>query len=64
LSEPEISIKNLQSEDKKVIIAVPTEHIPFNGDELVVCFMEIDMDEMLSGVSMQGQEGGTTFCNN
>lgn len=63
ISEPEISIKNLQSEDKKVIIAVPMEHVPFNGDELVVCFMEIDMDAMLSGVSMQGQEGGTTFCN-
>ena len=29
----------------------------------MVCFMEIDMKEMLSGVSMDAQEGGATFCN-
>ena len=59
---PEISIKNLKSEDKKVIIAVPV-HMSFQGKDLLVCFMEIDMEEMLSGVSMDAQEGGATFCN-
>ena len=34
-----------------------------DGRRFIVCFMEIGMDEMLSGVSMQSQEGGTTFCN-
>ncbi|MBR4461685.1 MAG: response regulator [Erysipelotrichaceae bacterium] len=63
LSGPEISIKNLESGDKKVIIAVPVDHIAFNNEELVVCFMEIDMQEMLTGVSMQEQEDGTTFSN-
>ena len=62
LEGPEISIKNLESEDKKVIIAVPV-HMSFQDRELVVCFMEIDMREMLSGVSMDAQEGGATFCN-
>ena len=62
LEGPEISIKNLKSEDKKVIIAVPV-HMNFQGKEFVVCFMEIDMDEMLSGVSMAAQEDGSTFCN-
>ena len=62
LNGPEISIKNLQSEDKKVIIAVPVS-MQFQERELVVCFMEIDMDEMLSGVSMDAQEDGATFCN-
>ena len=62
LSGPEISIKNLQSEDKKVIIAVPVR-MYFQGKELLVCFMEIDMREMLSGVSMDAQEDGATFCN-
>ena len=62
LEGPEISIKNLESEDKKVIIAVPV-HMNFQGKEFVVCFMEIDMDEMLSGVSMAAQEDGSTFCN-
>ena len=62
LDGPDISIKNLESEDKKVIIAVPV-HMSFQGKELVVCFMEIDMKEMLSGVSMDAQEDGATFCN-
>ncbi|MBQ9063972.1 MAG: response regulator [Blautia sp.] len=62
LVEPEISIKNLESEDKKVIIAVPVQ-MKFQDRDLVVCFMEIDMDEMLSGVSMDAQEGDATFCN-
>ena len=62
LSGPDISVKNLESEDKKVIIAVPVD-MRFLDQKLVVCFMEIDMKEMLSGVSMDGQEGDTTFCN-
>ena len=62
ISEPEISILNLESPDKKVIIAVPV-HMSFQGKELLVCFMEIDMAEMLSGVSMQSQEDSATFCN-
>ena len=62
LNGPDISIKNLDSEDKKVIIAVPVQ-MTFQGKELVVCFMEIDMKEMLSGVSMDAQENGATFCN-
>ena len=48
--------------DKKVVIAIPVD-IPFNGDTLKVCFMEIDMDEMLSGVSMESDENDATFCN-
>ena len=63
ISEPEISIKNLGSSDKKVVIAVPTDHIPFNGEELVVCYMEIDMNVMLQGVSMTSQNTEATFCN-
>ena len=62
LSGPEISIKNPESEDKKVIIAVPVQ-MRFLGKELNVCFMEIDIKEMLSGVSMDAQEDGSTFCN-
>ena len=62
LSEPEISIRNLESSDKKVIIAVPVD-LESEGKRFVVCFMEIDMAEMLAGVSMQAQESGTTFSN-
>ncbi len=62
LTGPEISVKNLDSADKKVIIAVPV-NLKSEGKDFVVCFMEINMDEMLSGVSMQGQEKSSTFCN-
>ena len=62
LAGPEISIKNLERGDKKVIIAVPVS-MSFQGKDLVVCFMEIDMREMLAGVSMDAQESGATFCN-
>ncbi len=62
LQGPEISVKNLESEDKKVIIAVPVQKT-LQGNELRVCFMEIDMDEMLSGVSLDVQTNDSTFCN-
>ena len=62
LSGPEIHVENLDNPEKQVIIAVPTR-IKFSGTELQACFMQIDMKEMLSGVSMDAQKGGATFCN-
>ena len=63
ISEPEIYVKNEGSEDKQVVIAVPVDSIPFNGEKLAACFMEIDMKVMLQGVSMQAQNTEVTFCN-
>jgi signal transduction histidine kinase/DNA-binding response OmpR family regulator len=63
ISQPEISVLNPESEDKKAVIAVPIEPLNFQGEELVVCFMEIDMDELLAGVSVEAQNTKTTFCN-
>ena len=62
ISEPEISVSNLQSKEKKVVIAIPVE-ISFQGKSLKVAFMEISMQEMLSGVSMDSSNDGATFCN-
>ena len=62
LEGPEILVKNLESADKKIIIAVPTD-LPFSGTKLRACFIQIDMREMLSGVSMNAQEDSATFCN-
>ncbi len=62
LSEPEISIFNLESQEKRVIIAVPVS-IPFQEETLSVCFMAIDMQEMLAGVSLNTNTGNATFCN-
>ena len=63
ISGPDISIKNPESEDKKVVIAVPVDHISFLEKNFVVCFMEQDMRVMLEGVSMQSQNSEATFCN-
>lgn len=64
LAEPEISVKNLESNNKKVIIAVPVDNLRFEGKNLVVCFMEIDMNHMLEGISMKADtNNNTTFCN-
>ncbi len=62
LAEPEISIFNLNSEEKKVVIAIPVDK-SFQNIHLKVCFMEIDMKEMLSGVSMDSDPDAATFCN-
>ena len=62
LSEPEISVFHPESTEKRVIIAVPVS-IPFQGKTLSVCFMAIDMQKMLSGVSMTTHTGHATFCN-
>lgn len=62
LSEPDISILNPESKEKTVIIAAPI-NISFRGKRLSVCFMAINMNEMLSGVSMTTNTGDATFCN-
>jgi signal transduction histidine kinase/DNA-binding response OmpR family regulator len=63
MTGPEISILSKDSEEKKVVIAVPIEPKQFEDDTLVVCFMEMSMEEMLHGVSMESGEDDATFCN-
>ena len=62
LQGPEISIFNLDSKEKKVVIALPV-NLKLQENQLCVCFMEIDMQEMLSGVSMESDPDDATFCN-
>ena len=63
ITEPEISVKDSGSGSKSVIIAVPVDRLPLGSQTLTVCFMEINMDTMLEGVSLQSVNNGTTFCN-
>ena len=63
ISKPEISVKDSGSANKSVIIAIPVDRLAFNGQTLSVCFMEIDMNTMLEGVSLQSDHNNTTFCN-
>ncbi len=63
LNEPNISIKNLYGDSKKIVIAVPVDRLPFEGKHLVVCFMEMDMDRLLKAISLQTSNNSNTFCN-
>ena len=63
LTAPNISVLNEHGNDKKVVIAIPTKDLHLNGKPLVACFMEIDMNRMLQGLSLQSDNSGTTFCN-
>ncbi len=63
LTESLIAVKDLDGPEKLAIIAVPVDPIPFLGEELRICFMEIRMERMLEGVSMSSSEDDVTFCN-
>ena len=63
ISAPVIHAHNLESADKKVIIALPIDPIAFGGHTLTVCLIERDMKVMLEGVSMTSSGADTTFCN-
>ena len=63
LTEPEISIKDVRTAEKKVVIAMPVTGLILEGKPLTVCFMEIDMKVMLDGFSLQSDTDEMTFCN-
>ena len=63
IERPEISVKNEESDEKKVVIAIPVKDITVDGKKMLVCFTEQDMNVMLSGVSMKSQNTEATFCN-
>ena len=63
IDEPEIFIKDLESDAKKVVIAVPADFLPFGNRTLVACFLEIDMEVLLEGLALQSDANSTTFCN-
>lgn len=63
LTETKIFIKNVNSSNKKIVIAMPADNLPFIGKTLVAYFMEIDMSRMLEAISLQVTSNNTTFCN-
>ena len=63
LEGPEISIRNEDGSDKKVVIAIPVKKTFFNGQTIVASFIEMDIRRMLDGVSLQSDDNNTTFCN-
>ena len=64
ITGPEISIRNVNGDEKKIVIAVPVDRLPYEGIHLLVCFMEMDMETMLESISFESKDAGsTTFCN-
>ena len=63
LVETEISIKSIEGNVKKIVIAMPADNLPFMGKTLVACFVEIDINRMLEAISLQTTGNNTTFCN-
>ncbi len=62
ISGPEISVLIYDETDRNVVIAVPVD-LAFAEKRLCASYMEIDMSEMLAGVSMASGTSGATFCN-
>ena len=61
-SDSTIFIKNTNSNNKKLVVVVPIDNLPFEGKTLVACFMEVNVTSLLEYASIQ-VTGTTTFCN-
>ena len=57
-----ISTLNLYGARKQVVLAIPAEGISFQGTEIKACFIQINIDEMLSSLTLQAN-GNETYCN-
>lgn len=62
LAEPVISTSNLYGARKQVILAIPVEDVFFQGVRIKVCFIQINIDDMLSSLTLQTSDN-ETYCN-
>jgi len=63
LTEPVISMSSLYGAKKQVILAIPVEEgIVFQGSQLKVCFVQVNISEMLSSLTLQTDDN-ETYCN-
>jgi len=62
LTEPVISMSNLYGARKQVVLATPVEGISFQGAQIKVCFTQINIADMLSSLTLQGDEN-ETYCS-
>ncbi len=63
LTGPEISLKETDGQNQKVVIAMPVDRLPLEGKRLTACFMEIDINRFLTMISLQSGNNSATFCN-
>ncbi len=59
MTKPVISTLNLYGAKKQVILAMPVEDIFFQGSRILACFIQLNIDEMLSSLTLQGNNNET-----
>ncbi|MDE7276062.1 MAG: response regulator, partial [Lachnospiraceae bacterium] len=62
LTGPVINTTNLEGERKQAVLAAPVENISFQGAQIRVCFIQINIDEMLSSLTLQTNDN-ETYCS-
>ncbi len=62
LTGPVVSTTNLYGAQKQVILAVPVDDLTFLGARVRVCFIQINIDEMLSSLTLQTGDN-ETYCS-
>ena len=65
LSDVQISLKNSASKNRTLIVAMPVDRLPFNGQTLIICFIEISMNRLFEDFAIRMGENGNaiSFCN-
>ncbi len=59
LKEPVVNTSSLYGAKRQVILAMPVEGITFQGSRIEVCFIQINISEMLSSLTMQTSQNDT-----
>ena len=62
LTGPSISMSNLYGARKQVVLAIPVEGVVFQGARIEACFIQLNVSEMLSSLTLQG-DSNVTYCN-
>ncbi len=62
LTEPVIRMSSLYGAQKQVVLAMPVEGVFYQGLRVEVCFIQINIDEMVSSLTLQTNYN-ETYCN-
>ena len=62
VAEPVISVSNLYGAKKQVVLVIPVEGMVFQGSRIEACFIQLNIDQMISSLTLQ-TAGNETYCN-
>ena len=63
ITKPTVFTTDVDSSNPKIFLASPLTGVSFQGIPLKLCFMQLDLQQMLSGISLQSLNNNTTYCN-